>query len=75
MENFMAHLVAKIYSQQKGIDYDEIFSPIIRHTSIRAVLILVVRRDVNLEQMDVNTTFIHGNLNEKKLHGTTRGAK
>ncbi|KAL0453640.1 UNVERIFIED_CONTAM: Retrovirus-related Pol polyprotein from transposon TNT 1-94 [Sesamum latifolium] len=40
-KNFKARLVAKGYSQQKGIDYDEIFSPVVRHTSISAVLALV----------------------------------
>ncbi|KAL0291983.1 UNVERIFIED_CONTAM: Retrovirus-related Pol polyprotein from transposon TNT 1-94 [Sesamum calycinum] len=40
-KKFKAQLVAKGYSQQKGIDYDEIFSHVVRHTSIRAVLALV----------------------------------
>ncbi|KAE8711146.1 putative ribonuclease H protein [Hibiscus syriacus] len=31
---------AKGYSQQKEVDYDEIFSPVVKHTSIRAVLAL-----------------------------------
>ncbi|KAL0364108.1 UNVERIFIED_CONTAM: Retrovirus-related Pol polyprotein from transposon TNT 1-94 [Sesamum angustifolium] len=39
-KKFKAQLVAKGYSQQKGIDYDEICSPVVRHTSIRAVLVL-----------------------------------
>jgi len=40
-EKFKAHLVAKGYSQKKEVDYDEIFSSIIRHTSIRVMLSLV----------------------------------
>jgi hypothetical protein len=37
-EKFKARLVANGYSQQKGVDYEEIFSSVVRHTSIRAVL-------------------------------------
>jgi len=40
-EKFKARLVEKGFSQKKGIDYHEIFSSVVRHTSIRAVLALV----------------------------------
>ena len=40
------------------------FSPMVRHTSIRIVLGLVAHFDMQLEQMDVKTTFLHGDLEE-----------
>jgi hypothetical protein len=64
-EKFKARLVAEGYSQQKEIDYEEIFSPVVRHTSIVAVLTLVAHYDMVLEQMDVKTTFLHGDLEEQ----------
>ena len=43
----------------------KIFFPVIRHTSIRAVLALVAHYDMALEQMDVKITFLHGDLDEQ----------
>ncbi|CAA7057311.1 unnamed protein product [Microthlaspi erraticum] len=62
---FKARLVAKGYSQRKGVDYDEIFSHVIRHTSIRIVLSLVASWDIHFEQMDVKTAKLHGDLEEE----------
>ena len=63
-EKFKARLVVRGYSQQKWVDYEEIFFPVVRHTSIRPVLVLVVHYDMTLEQMDVVTAFLHGDLEE-----------
>jgi hypothetical protein len=50
------------FSQNKVIDFDEIFSPIVKMTSIRTILSLVVVEDLHIEQLDVKTTFLHGDL-------------
>jgi len=57
--------VVKGFAQKKGIDFDEIFSPIVKMTSIRTILSLVVAEDLHLEQLDVKTTFLHGDLEEE----------
>jgi hypothetical protein len=66
-EIFKARLVAKGYSQRHGIDYDEVFSYVVRHTSIISVLALVAHQDLELEQLVVKTAFLHGNLEEEIL--------
>jgi hypothetical protein len=48
-EKFKARLVAKGCSQQKEVDYEEIFSPVVRQTSIKAVLVLAAHYDMVLE--------------------------
>ena len=63
-ERFKAQLVAKDIHRH-GIDYDEVFSPVVRHTTIKAILALVANQDLELEQLDVKMTFLHGNLEEK----------
>ena len=42
---YKARLVAKSYAQREGIDYNEVFSPIVKHSSIRILLALVVQYD------------------------------
>ena len=37
----------------------------VRHTSIRVVLAMVAHLDMELEQMDVKTAFLHGDLDEQ----------
>ena len=41
----------------EGIDYHEIFSPVVKLVSICIVLALVALLDLELEQLDVKTTF------------------
>ena len=50
-EQYMIRLVAKEYSQNEGINYNEIFSSVVKHTSIRMLLAIVVQFDLELEQM------------------------
>ncbi|CAA7029323.1 unnamed protein product [Microthlaspi erraticum] len=59
-----ARLVAKGYAQIEGIDYNDVFAPVVKHVSIRIMLSIVVNQDMELEQLDVKTAFLHGVLHE-----------
>jgi len=48
-EQYKIRLVVKKYAQKEGIDYNEIFSPIVNHTSIQMLLAIVVQFDLELE--------------------------
>ena len=64
MERCKARLVARGFTQKYGVDYDETFSPVIRFESFRALVALAVKHGLQLHQMDVNTAFLHGVLEE-----------
>jgi hypothetical protein len=65
VEKYKAWLVAKGYSQVEGIDFGEMFSPVSKLTSIRFLLSVAAAFDFEVEQMDVKTTFLHGDLEEE----------
>eukprot|EP00253_Pinus_taeda_P010034 PITA_10034 len=64
-KRYKAKLVVKGFAQKKGIDFDEIFSLVVKMTSIRTILSLVAVENLHLEQLDVKTTFLHGDLEEE----------
>ncbi|KAI3790253.1 hypothetical protein L2E82_03169 [Cichorium intybus] len=61
---FKAKLVAKGYSQIPGIDFTDVFTPVVKHSSIRTLLSIVAMHNYELEQLDVKTAFLHGELEE-----------
>ncbi|PHT74695.1 putative ATP-dependent RNA helicase DHX37 [Capsicum annuum] len=61
---YKARLVAKGYSQVPGIDFTDVFSPVVKHSSIRALLGIVAMHNIELEQVDVKTAFLLGELDE-----------
>ena len=62
---YKARLVVKGFNQKKDIDFEEIFSPMVKMSSIRVALGLVARLNLEVEQLDVKTAFLHGDLEEE----------
>ena len=62
---YKARLVVKGFSQKKCVDFDEIFSPMVKMTSIRVIFGLVARFNLEVGQMDVKTTFLHSDMEEE----------
>ena len=58
-------MVAKGFTQEYGIDYEETFAPVARMTSIRTLIVVASIRGWQLSQMDVKNAFLNGDLHEE----------
>ncbi|GJY42817.1 retrovirus-related pol polyprotein from transposon TNT 1-94 [Tanacetum coccineum] len=58
-------LVAKGYSQQEGIDFEESFAPVARLEAVQMFVAYAAHKNFTIYQMDVNTTFLNGPLKEE----------
>ena len=65
MPKYKARLVVKGFKQEYGIDFDKIFSLVVKMMTLRMMLRLVATQDLELGQMDIKTTFLHEDLEEE----------
>ncbi|KAK4380832.1 Copia protein [Sesamum angolense] len=62
---FKARPVAKGYTQQHGIDFEQIYSLVAMAKSIRILLAIAAWYDYEIWQMDVKTAFLNGYVEEE----------
>ncbi|UYV73755.1 hypothetical protein LAZ67_11000746 [Cordylochernes scorpioides] len=65
LERHKARLVARGFSQQYGIDYEETFAPVVRQSTIRVFLALAVEYNLIVHQMDVQSAYLNGEIKEE----------
>ncbi|CAG7784865.1 unnamed protein product, partial [Allacma fusca] len=64
VSTYKARLVIRGYRQIKGIDYNETFASTVRYESIRLLLNIAASQRLAIQQFDVKTAFLHGDLDE-----------
>ena len=64
LDKYKAKLVAKGFTQQPGIDFVDTYSPVAKFTSIRILMSVVAKMDLELHQLNVKMAFLNGELKE-----------
>jgi hypothetical protein len=64
VDKYKAHFVAKGFSQQEGVDYEETFATVARYSLIRTVISLAIEMGWRVHQMDMKTAFLNGVIEE-----------
>lgn len=72
-QRFKARLVARGFAQRQGIDYEEVFAPTVDFSSVRILLTIAAREDLEVQQADVKTAYLNASLREEIFMLQPRG--
>lgn len=75
IERYKARLVARGFTQVEGVDYNEIFAPVVRMDSVRLLISLCVQFDLKYRQFDIATAFLNGKIEEELYLTPPEGLK
>jgi len=63
--HYWSRLVAKGFSQVKGIDFDELFSPVVHYKTTQLFLVIAILEDLDIQSIDIKTAYLYGDLDEE----------
>lgn len=62
---YKARLVAKVYVQKQGVNFDEVFAPTAQMETICIIVVLVAKKRWLIHNLDIKLAFLYGNLVEE----------
>lgn len=65
IERYKARLVVEGFSQEAGIDYQEMFAPVAKMPSLRILMSIAAIRNWNIHKLDIKNVFLYRDLSEK----------
>lgn len=64
IDKYKAWLIARGFTQIKNIDYFETFFPVVKFNSIKELFALATQLNLEIHQLNVQTTFVNGCIDE-----------
>ena len=65
IERYKARLVLKGFRQRHGVDYDKVFAPVVRMSTVRLFFSMVASHDLECHQIDIKNAFVQSTLAEE----------
>ena len=65
LDKFKARLVAQGYSQREGIDYEEVFAPVIGITTLRILLSICAKSNLIFRTIDINSAYLYADIDKE----------
>ena len=67
IQRYKARCTALGNLQKAGVDYDELFSPVVHYSTLRALLAMSAQKGYFVHNMDVDTAFLYGSLPQDEI--------
>tara|TARA_B100000513_G_scaffold134466_1_gene60444 strand:- start:24 stop:4298 length:4275 start_codon:yes stop_codon:yes gene_type:complete len=64
IERYKARLVARGFTQEYGIDYNETFAPVVRSTTKRIMMAIAATEGWKIKQLDIKSAFVNATVEE-----------
>ena len=64
IDRYKARLVARGFTQEYGIDYNETFAPVVRSTTKRIMMAIAATEGWKLKQLDIKSAFVNASVDE-----------
>jgi len=62
---YQSCLVAKGFSQVEGINFDELFSPVVHYETAQLLLAIAALEDLDIQSVDIKTAYLYSDLDEE----------
>ena len=73
LERYKARFVGKGYSQIYGVDFTEVFAPVVQFTTARMVILWAASKGYHIHQMDIETAFLNGKMDTEVYVAQPKG--